>query len=82
MTDFLDPPQERHGMAISNAAAASSTLSVSGVRAANEQVRVLGQGLSSLLAVAEQIADQVPRSAASPAVPVDASRGQRVDVSA
>ena len=69
-------------MAISNAAAASATLSVSGVRAANEQVRVLGQGLSSLLQVAEQIADQVPSSAATPAVPVDGSRGQGVDVSA
>ncbi|WPZ33629.1 hypothetical protein T8K17_20630 [Thalassobaculum sp. OXR-137] len=69
-------------MAISNAAAASAALSVSGVRAANEQVRVLGQGLSSLLAVAEQIADQVPGSAATPAVPVDAARGQSVDVSA
>ena len=69
-------------MAISNAAAASAALSVSGVRAANEQVRVLGQGLSSLLAVAEQIADQVPGAAATPAVPVDASRGQSVDVSA
>lgn len=69
-------------MAISGAAAASATLSVSGVRAANEQVRVLGQGLSSLLAVAEQIADQVPSSAATPAVPVDAGRGQNVDVSA
>lgn len=69
-------------MAISGAAAASATLSVSGVRAANEQVRVLGQGLSSLLAVAEQIADQVPNSAATPAVPADSARGQTVDVSA
>ncbi|MDF1793465.1 MAG: hypothetical protein P1U88_16235 [Thalassobaculaceae bacterium] len=68
-------------MAISIAAAASSTLSVSGVRAANDQVRVLGQGLSSLLAVAEQIADQVP-TAATPAVPVDSARGRSVDVSA
>lgn len=69
-------------MAISSAAAASEALSVAGVRAANDQVKVLGQGISSLLAVAEQIADQVPSSAATPAVPVDASRGQSVDVSA
>ncbi|WP_420565965.1 hypothetical protein [Thalassobaculum sp.] len=69
-------------MAISSAAAASAALSVSGVRAANEQVRVLGQGLSSLLAVAEQVADQVPNAAATPAVPVDSARGQSVDVSA
>jgi len=69
-------------MAISNAAAASSALSVSGVRAANEQVRVLGQGLSNLLAVAEQIADQAPGAAATPAAPVDSGRGQTVDISA
>ncbi|MCR9072961.1 MAG: hypothetical protein NXI18_14685 [Alphaproteobacteria bacterium] len=68
-------------MAISSAAAASSALSVSGVRAANEQVRVLGQGLSSLLAVAEQIAEQTPTSAASTAVPVDGARGRSVDIS-
>lgn len=68
-------------MAISSAAAANATLSVSGVRAANEQVRVLGQGLSSLLAVAEQIADQVP-TAAAPAAPVGSGRGQTVDISA
>ncbi|MFX4222793.1 MAG: hypothetical protein ACMVO3_18580 [Thalassobaculum sp.] len=68
-------------MAISSAAAASSALSVSGVRAANEQVRVLGQGISSLLAVAEQIADQAPTSAATPDVPVDGARGQSVDIS-
>lgn len=66
-------------MAISSAAAASSALSVSGVRAANEQVRVLGAGLSSLLSVAEQIADQVPTSAAVPAAP--SGRGQSVDIS-
>lgn len=65
-------------VAISDAAAASSTLSVSGVRAANEQVRVLGQGLSSLLDVAEQVADQVP---SAPAAPVGSGRGQAVDLS-
>ena len=68
-------------MAISSAAAASSALSVSGVRAANEQVRVLGAGLSSLLSVAEQIADQIPTSAAVPAAPSESGRGQSVDIS-
>lgn len=69
-------------MAISSISAASANLSVSGVRAANDQVRALGEGLSSLLAVAEQIVDQgVGSAAASPAAPVASGRGQTVDIS-
>jgi hypothetical protein len=69
-------------MAISeiSAANANAAVSISGVRAANDQVRTLGAGLSSLLQVAEQVADRVPQAQA-PAAPVDSGRGQTVDVS-
>ncbi len=70
-------------MAISSISSANAATSIAGVRAANDQVRALGQGLSSLIAVAEQVADQAPRSAASASAPAstDPARGQSVDIS-
>ena len=61
---------------VSNVNAAAS---IAGVQGANDQVRVLGQGLSSLLAVAEEIADQIPQAASAP-VSVDPARGQNLDI--
>ena len=60
---------------------AASTQSVAGVRAANEQLRALGAGVSQLIQGAEQVANRVPGSGqAGPAPSADPSRGQTVDI--
>lgn len=77
-------------MAIDGIGTTLSTTSVAGVRAANEQVRTLGAGISQLIQGAQQIAEG---AAASPSAPVQASsassnpapstdpnRGQTVDI--
>ncbi len=68
-------------MAIDGISAASS-LSVSGVRAANEQLRTLGAGISQLVQGAEQIAEGALGSSqgSAPAPSSDPSRGQTVDI--
>lgn len=75
-------------MAIDGIGTTLSTTSVAGVRAANEQVRTLGAGISQLIQGAQQIAEgaaaspSAPVSAASnaPAPSSDPNRGQTVDL--
>ena len=70
-------------MAIDGIGTSLSTHSVAGVRAANEQVRTLGAGISQLIQGAEQIAEGASGaggSASGAAPSSDPSRGQTVDI--
>ncbi|EDP60955.1 hypothetical protein BAL199_22092 [alpha proteobacterium BAL199] len=71
-------------MAIDGIGSTLSNTSVAGVRAANEQVRTLGAGISQLIQGTQQIAEGAQASSTAtpttPAPSVDPSRGQTVDI--
>ena len=68
-------------MAIDGIGTTTSSHTVAGVRAQNEQVRTLGAGFSQLLQGAAQIAEGAQGAASSSAAPsIDPNRGQTVDI--
>lgn len=69
-------------MAIDGIGTTTSSHTVAGVRAQNEQVRTLGAGFSQLLQGAAQIAEgaQGAASSSSAAPSIDPNRGQTVDI--